>query len=57
LVVEAAKNEFSVWQTDKLIKRVAIKGLYKRVLSLEDYRVCIAKEARSEQRGWQAKLD
>lgn len=51
--LEADKRELVVEQARQRLKCLAIKGLYGREMSLEEYKQVIIAEARSEQRGWQ----
>jgi hypothetical protein len=52
LVVEATTREVVVLHQQKEVKRLPLKGLYRRAMPLEEYRAAIIAEARSEQRGW-----
>jgi hypothetical protein len=53
--VDAEQRELAIEHHKKEVKRLAIKGLYRREMILEDYRQAILEEARSEKRGWQAR--
>jgi len=52
LVVEATTREVVVLHHQQEVKRLPLKGLYRRTMRLEEYREAIIAEARSEQRGW-----
>lgn len=52
VVVDALKRELVVNQEGKEIKRLSLKGMHQRVMSLNEYRQVLAEEARSERRGW-----
>ncbi len=54
VVVDAAKRELVVEQQNKVLKRLPLKGLYQRIIGIEEYRELIKEEARSERRGWRA---
>jgi hypothetical protein len=54
VVVDAASQELVVEQKGRVIKRVAIKGLYKRLLNLSEWQAALEQEAKSEARGWRA---
>jgi transposase InsO family protein len=55
--LDGPKRELVVLYKEKEIKRLAIKGLYKKAMSMEEYRPLIIEEARSEQRGWRPRPD
>ncbi|NWJ47165.1 MAG: hypothetical protein HXX08_14990 [Chloroflexi bacterium] len=50
LEVAAGERGFVVWQKDKVIKRVGIKGLIGQALGQAEYFQLIKEEARSEVR-------
>ncbi|WJW70210.1 transposase (plasmid) [Candidatus Chlorohelix allophototropha] len=50
LEVAAEEREFVVWQKDKVIKRLGIKGLIGQALGQAEYLQLIKEEARSEVR-------
>jgi hypothetical protein len=52
--VEAATQELVVERNKEEVKRFKLKGLYRKEMSLEQYREVIKQEARSERRGWRA---
>lgn len=57
LVVEASTREVVVLHQQKEVKRLALKGLYRRGMGLDEYRTAILAEALSEQRGWRPMVE
>lgn len=54
VIVQAATRELVADHQNKVVKRLSLKGLYQRIMGLEEYREIIKEEARSERRGWRA---
>lgn len=54
LVIDSPKREVRVQHQKKELKRLNLKSLHRRAMSLDEYRQLIAQEARSERRGWRA---
>jgi hypothetical protein len=57
LEVDAVKRELVVYHHQREIRRLRLKGLYRRAMSLEEYRQAIMEEARSERRGWRPQVE
>jgi hypothetical protein len=57
LVIDAAQRELVVQQHQQEVKRLRLKGLYRRAIGLEEYRQLIVEEARAEQRGWRPMVE
>jgi hypothetical protein len=52
LSIASQSRELVVEHQQQLVKRLSLKGLVGRILSLEEWKEVLMKEARSERRGW-----
>jgi hypothetical protein len=50
LCVNAVQQEFIVWHQQQPLKRIPIKGLYKTLLSFEEFVTLMEQQARTSQR-------
>jgi hypothetical protein len=54
--VEAKSKELAIYHKERLVKRLAIRGLYRQAMTIVEYRQALMEAARAERRGWRPQV-